>query len=136
MKKAGNIVLLISGILSIISAVSCLAGGIIMLAFTSPAAYNLIVEGLKSGTISSTLPGTPEQIALTIQAMFLGYGIACVVESLFMAACAVFAFMARAKESLSLFITNIVLGALSGSLTAIAGGIFGIIGHNKEKEAE
>ena len=131
MRKIGNVVLLIAGILAIFAAVASLAGAIAFIVFSSPQYTSMILEGLQNGTIHSTLPGTPEQVAAQIQAMFLIFGIVLAVEVAIISGSAAVAFLAKSKQTSGLYIANIVLGVLSGSVLLIVGGILGLVGRSE-----
>ena len=131
MKKAGNILLIISGVFAIISAVGCLIGGIVMLVMSGPSFFDKIVALVESGEIHSSHQGTPEEIAAFIQFVFMVCGIVCMTEVGFCSACGVVAFLGKKKETEGLYIANIILGVLSGSIFAIVGGVLGIVGKNE-----
>ena len=127
MRKIGNILLLIAGILTILGTVGYIVASIMLFVFSGPAYKDALIEGLTNGTIHSSLPGTPEQVAGEIQVIFLAFAIVCAVEVLFAIGCAVVAFLARSKQSSGLYIANIVLGVLNGSIFSIIGGILGVL---------
>ena len=131
MKKIGNVLLLIAGILAIFAAVASLAGAIALIVFSGPQYTSMIIEGLQNGSIQSTLPGTPEQVTAQIQLMFLVFGIVLAVEVAIISGSAAVAFLAKSKQTSGLYIANIVLGVLSGSVLLIVGGILGLVGRNE-----
>ena len=127
MKKIGNILLIIAGVLTIIGSVGCLIGAIVLGVFSSPQFTQMIIDGLANGTIKSSIPGTPEQVAAQVQLVFLILAIVWAVEVLFAIGCAVVAFLANKKQTSGLYIANIVLGVLNGSIFSVVGGIFGLV---------
>lgn len=131
MRKIGNVLLLIAGILAIFAAVASLAGAIALIVFSGPQYTSMILEGLQNGSIQSTLPGTPEQVTAQIQAMFLIFGIVLAIEVAIISGSAAVAFLAKSKQTSGLYIANIVLGVLSGSVLLIVGGILGLVGRNE-----
>ena len=131
MKKIGNVLLLIAGILAIFAAVASLAGAIALIVFSGPQYTSMIIEGLQNGSIQSTLPGTPEQVTAQIQLMFLVFGIVLAVEVAIISGSAAVAFLAKSKQTSGLYIANIVLGVLSGSVLLIVGGILGLVGKSE-----
>ena len=131
MRKIGNVLLLIAGILAIFAAVASLAGAIASIVFSGPQYTSMIIEGLQNGSIQSTLPGTPEQVTAQIQLMFLVFGIVLAVEVAIISGSAAVAFLAKSKQTSGLYIANIVLGVLSGSVLLIVGGILGLVGRNE-----
>ena len=108
-----------------------LAGAIALIVFSGPQYTSMIIEGLQNGSIQSTLPGTPEQVTAQIQLMFLVFGIVLAVEVAIISGSAAVAFLAKSKQTSGLYIANIVLGVLSGSVLLIVGGILGLVGRNE-----
>ena len=133
MRKIGNILLLISGILSIVGTVGFIIASIIFFVFASPAYTAQITKMIAEGTINTNIPGTPEAAAAQMQNIFLIIAIIVTVEVAFSIGCAVLAFVARKKENSGLYITNVVLGVLNGQIFAILGGIFGILDPKKNE---
>ena len=127
MKTATKVLLIIGGILAILSALSFLAGGIVLVVFSGPQFYDTILKMIQDGTAHSSLPGTPEQQVATIQSAFLIAGIVLLVEVLFLAIQAVIAFMASSRRSNTLYIANIVIGVITLSVFNLAGGIVGLV---------
>lgn len=128
MRKIGNILLIIAGIFTIIGSLGCLGGSIAMFVFAGPQYTNAIAEAFANGTIHTTLPGTPEQAAAMFQSMLFAFAIVLAIEVLVAIGCAVVAFLANSKQTSGLYIANIVLGVLNGSLFSVLGGIFGLVG--------
>ena len=127
MKTATKVLLIIGGILAILSALSFLACGIVLVVFSGPQFYDMILKMIQDGTAHSSLPGTPEQQVATIQSAFLIAGIVLLVEVLFLAIQAVIAFMASSRRSNTLYIANIVIGVITLSVFNLAGGIVGLV---------
>ena len=134
MKKVSNVVLLIGGILAFLEVFGLIVAGIVMLVLGSPACTNIIVEGVKNGTVHvSGQEGTPEEIAVVAQLILVITGIVMFLISLPTVAAGVVALIARVKEKDGLYIASIVLGIVSGyNFVIIAGGILGLI---KEKNS-
>ncbi len=123
MKKAGQILLLISGIFTIISAIAVIIGGIVCLVFAGPELRQVIIDGIKDGTITTTIPGTPEEVAAILQSTFLVVGISLLASVIVIVGCAVVAFLGVKFNSKGLYIANIVLGIVGGSIFSLIGGI-------------
>lgn len=123
MKKAGQVLLLISGIFTIISTIGVIVGGIVCLFFAGPEARQWIIDGIKDGTITTTIPGTPEEVAAILQSTLLIVGISLLVSIVVTVGCAVVAFLATKYDSKGLYIANIVLGIVGGSIFSLIGGI-------------
>lgn len=134
MKKASDICLIIGGVLAILCAIGFLVSGIIMLVFASPQFKEMIIKGLEEGTIHTTLPGTPEQVAAIVQQAFLIAG-ACFLPGFILAVLsAVFSFLGPKKASNTIYILNIVFGVLGGSVVNTIGGIIGILVPQSERK--
>lgn len=134
MKKASDICLIIGGVLAILCAIGFLVSGIIMLVFASPQFKEMIIKGLEEGTIHTTLPGTPEQVATIVQQAFLIAG-ACFLPGVVLAILsAVFSFMGPKRHTNTIYILNIVFGVLGGSVVNTIGGIIGLIVPENERK--
>ena len=71
MRKASEILLLISGILSIIAAFGYLVSMIVFFVLGSPSFTNIVIQGLEDGTIQTTIQGTPAEVAAFMQLTFM-----------------------------------------------------------------
>ena len=131
MKKASEILLLIGFILGILSVVGTLVTSIVFFVLGSPAFYDTLLAGLKDGSTKSDFPGTPEEQAALIQAMFNTIGACCIVGMLVEVAAVIVAFFARQRQTQGLYIATIVLGVLSGGTCLLVGSIFGLIAVNR-----
>ena len=127
MKKASEVLLIISGVISIIWGVGYLIAGIVMFVFTTPQAKQMLLEGLNNGTVYSNLPGTPEQQVATIQYIFLIIGIIMLVCLAFAIANTVLSFVAKGKKNTVLYVLVIVFSLLSGTFFGLIGSIFGLV---------
>ena len=143
MKKASSIVLLISGILTILALVAYLVLSIVHLAMGG------FMVAVQNGTIS--YPDVPQSVWNFIDSIFgnhiinderIAYmftrGGVYLVFALFCIPAAILAFAARNKNSTGLYVCCIVFGVLSGTGLATIGGILGLIGNaiegNKKEE--
>ena len=143
MKKASSIVLLISGILTILGLVAYLVLSIVHLAMGG------FMVAVQNGTIS--YPDVPQSVWNFIDSIFgnhiinderIAYmftrGSVYLVFALFCIPAAILAFAARNKNSTGLYVCCIVFGVLSGTGLATIGGILGLIGNaiegNKQEE--
>ena len=131
MKKASDILLLISGVISIVWGIGYLIAAIVMFVFTSPQMTQFIINGLNDGTIRSTLPGTPEEVAAAIQLVFLVIGIVMVVALAFSVTCAVFSFTTKNSRSTIGYVLVLVFGLLSGTFVGTVGGILGLVSQDE-----
>ena len=121
MKKAAQILFLVSAILSIVAAVGYLIGGIVMVA--SGAALPIGNEMLKEQGQQYL---TDEQLAAAMASAFTAGG-TCLFFVPFSIANIIISFKARHTAAKPLFIVAIVLGALSSTVVSIVAGIFGLI---------
>ena len=130
MKRAANIIYLVAAIVSIVLAVTYIILGVAGIVFSNPEIRPEIIKAIEEGYIRSDFPGTPEEKAGAIQLMFLVSGIAFLIEAFVAGANAVIAFKARNSNSKALFITSIVLGAVTGVEINIVASIFALIKGN------
>lgn len=127
MKKAANIIYIISFVLCIVSAVSLLLPSPVFIVLgVSPKIKAMIVDWLNeygNGTLSqeqSQLLATLFQVSFVLTGiLFILIGLACVVNAIVIN-------RARKEETRELYIATIVLGALSVNLTILAG-IFSLV---------
>lgn len=133
MKKASQILFLISGIFSIIYSVLMFVFSILFIVFSNPEFKQTIIDGIVDGTIHSSFPGTPAEQAAAIQEMFLVAGVIFIFIFMFSVANAVLSFIARNKHNTGMFVVNIVFGFLSGIILNSIGGILGLVYLNQEK---
>ena len=143
MKKASSIVLLISGILTILGLVAYLVLSIVHLAMGG------FMVAVQNGTIS--YPDVPQSVWNFIDSIFgnhiinderIAYmftrGGVYLVFALFCIPAAILAFAARNKNSTGLYVCCIVFGILSGTFLPVVGGVLGLIANgieNKQKES-
>ena len=127
MKKAANIIYIISFVLCIVSAVSLLLPSPVFIVLgVSPKIKAMIVDWLNeygNGTLSqeqSQLFATLFQVSFVLTGiLFILIGLACVVNAIVIN-------RARKEGTRELFIATIVLGALSVNLSILAG-IFSLV---------
>ena len=132
MKSASRILLLISGILSIVAAVLYLIFGILMLAMTGESGKAAMQEAINNGTVTVASGLTQEEAIAALQGMALAVGVVFMFLVVFCIINSVLSFKARNHQTKGLLILNIVFGALSGVLLNILGGIFGLVGRSNE----
>ena len=127
MKKAANIIYIISFVLCIVSAVSLLLPSPVFIVLgVSPKIKAMIVDWFNeygNGTLSqeqSRLFATLFQVSFVLTGiLFILIGLACVVNAIVIN-------RARKEGTRELYIATIVLGALSVNLTILAG-IFSLV---------
>ncbi len=132
MKSASRILLLISGILSIVAAVLYLIFGILMLAMTGESGKAAMQEAINNGTVTVASGLTQEEAIAALQGMALAVGVVFMFLVVFCIINSVLSFKARNHQTKGLLILNIVFGALSGVLLNILGGIFGLVSRSNE----
>ena len=136
MKKAANIIYIISFVLCIVSAVSLLFPSPVFIVLgVSPKIKAMIVDWLNeygNGTLSqeqSQLLATLFQVSFVLTGiLFILIGLACVVNAIVIN-------RARKEETRELYIATIVLGALSVNLTILAG-IFSLVSLKQQGKQE
>lgn len=127
MKKAANILLLVGAIMAICSAVGYLIGAIVYGVLASPALTEFVIKGLQEGSIDSSFPGTAEEQAVLIQAMFVTLAVVFGCLVLTSAASVVFSFKARNTGNKVLIILALVFSVLSSTIVGAVGAVFGLI---------
>ena len=129
MRRVGNVLLLIGGILGIITAVTLLAGGLVFMVLSGPAAFEAIKNGIETGAIhvQGYTGGDATLAAQAVQLTFLICGIVFLAEAVLNVASTVLCFLGKNRQTSSLYIANVVIGVFGGSVFAIIGGILGAI---------
>ena len=118
MKKAAQILFLVSGILGIVAAVGYFIGGLV----------SIISGGISIA--AATAEGLSEQEMARLIAVgtsSIGSGVWLLVTVAFAVVAAIVSFKARFTDRKPLFIVAIVFGALSMIVVPIVAGIFGLI---------
>lgn len=129
MKTANYVLHLLGGIFSVLSAIGCVVGGILLIVLKDvPAFTDVMMEQLQ---------GEYEIVAeLLIKGGFIAAGVALLVISLFTIANAVLSFLAMTRVNKNLYITNIIFGVLSTIWLNVAGSIVGLIALNNESKKD
>lgn len=135
-KKAGSILLLISGILAILGGAGLLIAGVVFFTMKdNPEIRNALIQGLDNGTITSTLPGTHAQQAEQIQTvMFPSMAISFIIAAILLVVSAVIYFVARKSMARTPVIVALVFSILSGGILPIIGSVLGLIGTDGSKK--
>ena len=82
MKRASQILLIVTAVLSFVGIVGLLIGAIVLFVFGSPAMHDMIVKGIQEGTINTSFDGDPETVANAVQAMFITAGVIVMIAIL------------------------------------------------------
>jgi len=134
MRKASNIIFLVSAIVSIVAVISLLITSFVFLAFTTPEAKEEIIKALQDGRMTTSVPGTINEQADAIQAIFKTFGIVFLFASAFGVANTVICFVARKKHTTAILVLSIVFGVLSFVEINIVASIFGFIANARQEE--
>lgn len=129
MKTANYVLHLLGGIFSVLSAIGCVVGGILLIVLKDvPAFTDVMIEHLQ---------GEYEIVVeLLLKGGFVAAGVALLVISLFTIANAVLSFLAMTRVNKNLYITNIIFGVLSTIWLNVAGSIVGLISLNNESKKD
>ena len=133
MKKAANILCLISGILGIFTAITYAILAIVFLVGAG-AGTQAIIQGLQDGTITvSGYPNelTAEQAAALYVTIFTAVGVVMAIMLVFAIVEIVLLFRARKVETQGSYIAVLVVGILSGNVLALVAGILGLVGKDE-----
>ena len=134
MNKAKNIVLLVGAIIAFVSIFGLLISSIIMFIFGSPLCFDIMVEGVKNGSVHvSGYDGTPEEIAKFAQMLLIIVGAVLLVLILPYIAGGIVGLIARKRESTALNVAVLVLGIISANYVLAAGGVIGLVKQEQEK---
>ena len=132
MKKAAKILFIISSVLSYIYAVLFLATVVVLIVFGTPACTQILVDGLKNGTIHSSIQGTPEQVAGIIQGIFMITGCCSIPFVIFAFISGIVSTLGAKKDTSTIYILNIVFGVLSGVILNTVAGVLGLLAPKNE----
>ena len=136
MKKASSILYLVGAIVSIILIVTFGALASLYIVFALPEFKNVIIEGIQSGSITSSIKGTPEEVATAIQHMFVIMGTIFSIVSALNIVNAVICFLSRKVSNHTNSVLNIIFGFLSFTEVNAIGGILGLINERIEDSRE
>ncbi len=128
MKTAGNILLVIGGIFSILCLLAGIAGTVVLFIFSSDAFADGLRELIKNGTFKPDETKTMEEAIEIVQHACKIGAICSLLGSILFLAAAVVAFVGMKIEKMGMYIANIILGIFTASLFAIIGGILGVAG--------
>ena len=128
MKKAANILLIISGVFCILSILGAIAGTVVC--FVVSGNTDLIKQGLSEGWINipQHYQGSEEQAVQFVKLALITVGVLCIVYTAIYIAGAAISFQGAKKETKGLYIVNIVVGVIGGSIFNLIGGILGLVG--------
>ena len=135
MKTAGNILLVIAGIFSILCLLAGIAGTVVLFIFSSDAFADGIRELIKNGTFKPDETKSIEEAIKIVQHGCKIGAICSLIGSILFLAAAVVAFVGMKIEKMGMYIANIILGVFTASILAIIGGILGVAGGTFEKPA-
>ena len=135
MKKASDIVLLVSAILGFVTAGIMFLCAIMFTIFSMPFFTDFIKEGIENGSIHTTAENTDAAIIIA-RVTFISCAVCFFIIVILMIIASAICLKARKQHTKGLFITAIVFGAISGLESAIVGGIFGLIGTRNERQEQ
>ena len=125
MKRAANILFLVSAILSIVCAVGYIITSIVFFVFAGSG--DIVRQLINDGQIAVE-PGTDvETLIVAFCAMFGGLGAFMLFAGLCSIAEAIISFKARNSDKKALFVLSIVFSVLGVSVVGAVAGIFGLV---------
>ena len=136
MKKAANIVLLIAMIFAYIGLGTLVLTSIALFIFGSPACKDLIIEGLKNGTVHTSAGGTLEEQAQIAQTALIFAGSLTLFFALLSLPTAIVTGVARKKETMGLYVATLVLSVLTGMILGIVGAVLGLVAINNPEPSK
>ena len=134
MKRVANILLLVGGIIGIVLAVTYFVTAIVYFILSSPVFAETLIEGLRNGTITTDFKGGDlAEAVVYVQAAFATVAIVFISLVPFTVASAIICFVGRKKQSMPLYIANIVFGVLGSTIVNTVAGVLGVIATAKER---
>ena len=127
MRKASNIILLISAILVILCTILYVVFGAVFIWLGSTP------EGAQELAKNAGLGDGPYDPAV-LQALAVFLGVVLIFAAIFAVVDAVMCFLARGRQTKGLYIATIVFGVLSGFALSLLGGIFGLVANAQESK--
>ena len=135
MRKASDIVLLVSAIVGFVAAASLLITAVMFTIFSLPFFSNYIREGIEQGTINTDFDNVDAAV-IFVTSTFIACAVCFYFITILMVIASALSLKARKEGTKTLYITAIVFGAISGLEGAVVGGIFGLFGSKNEKEQD
>ncbi|HHT67127.1 MAG TPA: hypothetical protein GX010_02745 [Erysipelotrichaceae bacterium] len=132
MNKLAKIFLTINGILGVFLCIALTITTATFFIFTLPAANDLIIAAAEEGLFDALAVETVEELLTVLRLIFSFFTFLFILLLAFAVVSTVVSFKAIDAKSKSLYIANIVFGALTSSGFGVAGGIIGLIALNKE----
>ena len=126
MRKAGNVVLIIGGVLALIGIIFTILVGVMFINIGNPDYANQVREAIQQAYPSYTAEQV-NQVMTQLTSMSAGMGIFMIVLAVFELIGAVLAFITAKIQNKVMYVLCLVLGILTGNLFFLIGGILGLI---------
>ena len=127
MKKASDIVLLVSGIVGFVAAGCLFITAVMFTIFSLPFFTDIVRSGIEQGTINTDFDNIDAAMVFVIST-FISCAVCFYFVSIIMIVASCIFLKARKQGTRGLYITSIVFGAISGLEGGVVGGIFGLFG--------
>ena len=130
MKKAADILLIISAIVGFVSVAGLLIAAIAFFVFASPASSEIIRQGIENGSVNVGIQGTVEEKVAFAQGILGVTGGVLLVIALPTIIVSILCLVARKKDTQNWYIAIIVLAIISGQVLMLVAGVLGIVALN------
>ena len=134
MKKASDILLLLSSIFSFIAFGALIITGLILIVLALPSNSQWIVDGLNNGTVYSSFGTTIEEKTAIVQLVLALSSIVVFVIAILALPCAILALLAKNKGGTSLYVAALVFSILTTETLGIVGAILGLIDESEKSK--
>lgn len=135
MKKASDILLLLSSIFSFIAFGALIITGLILIVLALPSNSQWIVDGLNNGTVYSSFGTTVEEKTAIVQLVLTTSSIVVFVIAVLALPCAILALLAKNKGGTSLYVAVLVFAILTTETLGIVGAVLGLIDESEKSKS-
>ena len=130
MKSASRILIIIGAVLSYLSLLGLVITAIVFFVLSGEGAKQMLLDGLRDGTVTSTFSGTTEEQVAQIQELFKILAIVFISLSAFFFISPTVSLVASAKQSKGLHIIGLILSIIGFDIFLILGNAFGLSEEN------
>ena len=136
MRKVSNVFFIIGIVNAFLDALlfAILSG--VFFFFGSEPNKQIIINAINDGTIKTNIPGTAEEIATVVAAIFTAVGVVMLFFLIFALVAGVLTIMAKTKQAKGFLIATIVFAVLGGSYFTIAACVLALIANARESRPQ
>jgi len=126
MKSASRILIIVGSVLSFLGAIGMIITAIVFFAMAAEGNREAIIQSIKDGSMTTSYTGTPEEMAVKIQALFGALAIVFIIIGAFYLITPIISLIASGNNSKGLHIAGLVLSVVGFDLLLILGNAFGL----------